>query len=127
MATKNNYKDFSFSFEKHPVTGDLLTVSGVEAIKQSVKNIILTNHFERSDPKIGTNIYSSLFKLDSFITINSLKENIKDLIRRYEPRVDILEVFVSNNESGKYKITISFTTFDISEPVSVEFFIRGIR
>ena len=127
MSITTLYKDLSFSFEKHPVTGDLINKTGANAIKQSVKNIVLTQYFERLDPKLGSNLYNSLFELDSFIALNTLKERIHELVLRYEPRVDVLDVYIETQEHNKIKITLSFTTYETPTPIQVDVFVDRIR
>ena len=41
------FKDIPLSFNAHPVTGLIKALTNREAVKQSVKNIVLTNHYER--------------------------------------------------------------------------------
>ena len=124
---KSNYKDLSFSFEAHPVTGDLISKTGDYAIKQSIKNIVLTQHFERIDAKLGSRMYNSLFELNSFIAINTLKERLSELVARYEPRVNVLGVYVETRDDNKIKVTISFTTHETPDPIEVDVFVDRIR
>ena len=125
--TKNQYKDLSFSFDSHPITGDLITKTGDISIKQSIKNLVLTQYFERLDSKIGSGIYRSLFKLDSFIAINTLKERLVELISKYEPRVGLLSVSVQTEEGNRVRIVISFTSQETNVSSQVEFFVNRIR
>ena len=51
------YRDLNIGFKAHPVTGALLTVKNAESVKQGVRNLILTNHYERPyRPSYGGNV-----------------------------------------------------------------------
>ena len=57
------YKDFPISFSAHPVTGNLSILKNADAVKQSVKNIVLTNFYERPyAPLLGGNVRAQMFE-----------------------------------------------------------------
>ena len=57
------YKDLNLNFSANPVTGDVATVTDVIAIKRSVRNLLLTNHYDRPfHPEIGSNVPHLLFE-----------------------------------------------------------------
>ena len=61
---KNLFKDFDISFSNNPITGDIGTKSDINAINQSVENLINTNYYERPfNPTFGCNIRGLLFEL----------------------------------------------------------------
>ena len=62
VAIKEAYKDLDLNFMAHPITGDVTTKSDSEAVKRAVKNIVLTNYYERPfKPSLGGNIRGLLF------------------------------------------------------------------
>ena len=70
VATKNNYRDLDLLFKAHPITGDVTTRSDVEAVKRSVKNIILTNNYERPfKPGFGGSIRDLLLMIQFLPTL----------------------------------------------------------
>jgi hypothetical protein len=94
-ARSRDYSDVDFGFRANPVTGDVSIKRGTEAIKQSVRNILLTNKGERPfDPEFGSNIRSQLFENFDPITETLLAEEIRTALRTYEPRVRVLDVVV---------------------------------
>lgn len=111
---KVGYRDFDLQFRRHPSTGKLLIKKDDDAVKQSIKNLILTNRYERPFlPEYGGNIRSRLF--DNFTTIAASEyENlIKNAIENYEPRASIESierpVVVSENPDGnELYVTIRF-------------------
>lgn len=105
------YRDLSFSFI-HPGTGDILPATDVEAIKNSVKNIVLTPLGSRPFlPEFGTRVASALFELADEQTAAFIKDEISNGIRKWESRVSNLNVQVSDDaDRNSYRVTIVFTT-----------------
>ena len=72
------HSDLKMSFTKHPITGRLSNVTNIEAVKQSVKNIVLCNHFERPYmPKYGGNVIAQLFENADAFTEYQVKKDIR--------------------------------------------------
>ena len=93
MAIKSKaFRDFSLKFEKNAVTNDLLSLKNEDAIKASVKNIVLYNFFEKPfDPMFGGNVVGLLFENASPTHAADLESRIADAINIHEPRVAHLE------------------------------------
>jgi phage baseplate assembly protein W len=85
------YKDFDLSFKRHPVTGKLLIKKDDEAVKQAVKNVVLTNRFERPfHPEFGGDVRTSLFENFTSFSQAELSEKIGRSIENYESRVQLV-------------------------------------
>jgi len=96
-----SFKDFSLTFEKNPVTSDVLTLKNEKAIKESVKNIVRYNFFEKPFlPQFGGNIIRQLFENYTDTLASDLEQNIQDSINLYEPRVTCYDVAVIFDETG---------------------------
>tara|TARA_R100000027_G_C2205788_1_gene81419 strand:- start:137 stop:538 length:402 start_codon:yes stop_codon:yes gene_type:complete len=98
MATRvsKGFNDISLSFAKHPVTNDILVLKNEDAIKRAVQNLIQTNIGERYyNRNLGTTVNESLFELTTMETSTILKEEIKTVIRNFEPRVVLRKVDVN--------------------------------
>ena len=109
MALFNKvYKDLNISFAKHPIRGNLSVLEDDEAVARAVKNLILTNSFERFyNPLIGANVLKSLFEPMDSITEHTIKKDIQTAIDNYEPRVtvnDIIVDFVEDRNAVDIKI-----------------------
>ena len=90
------YKDLNLNFSANPVTGDVTTVTDVIAVKRSVRNLLLTNHYDRPfHPEIGSNIPSLLFENFGPITGNQISRSVEETIVNFEPRarVESVEAF----------------------------------
>ena len=66
VAVKSTYKDLDLAFTAHPITGDVATKSDSDAVRRAVRNIVMTNYYERPfKPSLGGNIRGLLFELDT--------------------------------------------------------------
>ena len=87
------YKDLNLNFGINPVTSDVTTVTDVTAVKRSVRNLLLTNHYDRPfHPEIGSNVQALLFENFGPITGNQLSRQIEELIANFEPRANVESV-----------------------------------
>lgn len=128
-SVTKKYRDFDLNFEPHPVSGDITTLKDADAVKQSVKNLILTGTFERPQrPKVGSGVSNLLFEPITPVSQQQIKIAIEDTIRRFEPRVELISVEVTTlpDENG-YRATITFAVTAASEIVSVEVFLERVR
>ncbi len=109
------YKDLALSFERNDNTKDIIVKKDIEAVKQSVRNLILTNHFERPfHPEIGSNVTAVLFEPMNPITANSLTRVIEETIVNFEPRARLVSVnAIPNLAQNAYNVTISFYVVNI--------------
>ena len=98
-----SFKDVSFTFSKNPITRDVVTLKNEEAIKQAVKNLVLTKINERPfNPSLGTNTTSYLFELSTEVSEQKLIDEIERVIINNEPRVALenISVNLSDNENA---------------------------
>jgi len=104
------YKDLNLNFDVNPITSDVTTVTDVIAVKRSVRNLLLTNHYDRPfHPEIGSNVPALLFENVGPITGNQLQRAIEEMIGNFEPRARITAVECSPiPESNSYNIVINF-------------------
>lgn len=128
-AVNRIYSDLDLSFEAHPITGDVVKKYDVNAVKQSLKTLILTQYYERPfQPKLGSPVYGMLFDNVDIITANSLKLRIELLINKYEPRVRSQQVdVVPLYDENAFEITIYFYVVGIPDPVTFSTILRRSR
>ena len=87
------YKDLNLNFSTNPITQDVTAVTDVNAVKRSVRNLLLTNHYDRPfHPEIGSNVQALLFENFGPITGNQLSRQIEELIANFEPRARVESV-----------------------------------
>ena len=109
------YKDISLSFERNLATQDIIQKTDIEAVKQSVRNLILTNHYERPfHPEIGSSVRNILFEPINPITASVLTRLIGEVIANFEPRARLVGVDARPNfDDNAYEVTISFYVVNI--------------
>ena len=99
MISKS-FRDFSLTFEKNAVTNDILSLKNEAAIKESVKNIVLYNFYEKPfDPFFGGNIIGLLFENSTPTMVLEVKNRIEQSIEIHEPRVTAVSVTVQFEEN----------------------------
>lgn len=116
----------------HPTTKDVVRKTGPDAIKRSIRNLILTNYYDRPfRPGIGSNVQKILFDNISPITATLLQDAVIETIRNFEPRVEILdkndvEVKVDPDGNG-YLVNLKYTILNSGLPVTVALFLERVR
>ena len=94
-----SFRDFSLTFEKNAVTNDILSLKNEAAIKESVKNIVLYNFYEKPfDPFFGGNVVGLLFENSTPTMELEVKNRIEQSIEIHEPRVTAVSVDVDFQE-----------------------------
>lgn len=123
------FADLDFNFFRHPRTDDVTVRSDEEAIKQSIRNLLLTRNFERPfRSQIGSPILNLLFEPVSTLTTAMVKRVIENTIENFEPRVDLLDVTVKfNEEQNNAIIGIIFRIKNTQTPVSVNIVLERTR
>ena len=100
--TTYTYRDFSLFFTSNPVTGDLSTLTDVADIKRAIRNLVLTNEFDRPfHPEIASHVRDLLFQPFTVITYNLIKERIEKVLELYEPRATLTRIVIDDKEFQK--------------------------
>lgn len=104
------FKDISLSFDRHPITNDILNIKNEDAIKKAVRNIVRTVPSERFfNPIFGSDVKTSLFEFVDFGTASELEDQILVAIENYEPRISNIQVRVDPNaDRNEFEIFISY-------------------
>jgi len=120
------FKDISLSFLKNPFTKDISPVVNAEAIKQSVRNIVLTAPGEKLfQPKFGSKVYKLLFEpLDPFI-IDSIQSEILNTINNYEKRVTVTSLrCIPDYDNNALDVTLEYQIIGLPITESVQFVLQ---
>lgn len=123
------YKDLDLNLSVHPVTKDVVKRTGNAAIIGALKNLILTNYYEKPfRPTFGSRIRGLLFEDVSFIIANAMESEIASAITNFEPRVTINVVRVqADPENNRYNVTIQFFINNLEQPVTINMFLEKVR
>jgi phage baseplate assembly protein W len=116
MPSNSVYSDIGVLFKKHPSTKDVIIKTDVDAVKQSLTILFLTNKYEkRFDPNFGIGIYSLLFENMTPLTKIALLKKIQYQVSFYEPRVVVEDINVGG-ELDSNELIIDFYFYVISNP-----------
>ena len=131
MATRNTrqYTDFNLLFTSHPVTADVTVKNDEEAVKQSLRNLISTRNYERPfHPEIGCQIHGLLFENFNPVTVQVMKKTIIDTIDKFEPRVTVLEVKISEKaDDNEVACDIIFRLNNSDRPITLTTLLTRVR
>jgi|TARA_B100000035_G_scaffold22312_1_gene17694 phage baseplate assembly protein W len=132
MPREVKFKDLSISMGLNPITEDVLVTTGEAAVKRALYNIIMTRKGERFfKPDLGSNIAELLFEPLDAATASLIQEEITYVIRKYEPRVNLLRADVdANYDNNGFDVAISFEIVGVETDVQVrevEFFLERTR
>tara|TARA_B100001094_G_C18167216_1_gene792880 strand:+ start:107 stop:487 length:381 start_codon:yes stop_codon:yes gene_type:complete len=123
------YKDLNLDFVRHPMTNDVSMLTDMEALKRSVRNIVLTSKYDRPfKPEMDAGIRKYLFELSSPVTVLRIKNAIEVAIENFEPRVELLNVVVDSKEdTNAYDVSILFRPKNINQTAQVTFVLERTR
>ena len=123
------YSDLFTNLDIHPVRKTVLRKTNVDAVKQSIRNLLLTDRGERPfQPDLGGNIRAMLFESATPQTFDFAKQHIEAMIESYEPRADVMDVVVSGDpDSHTMFIQIVFRVINIQDPITLEVILERVR
>ena len=127
--TVRDFRDLDLSFNIHPVKKDINKHVGVKAVINSIKNLVLTNHYEKPfQPEIGSNVRKLLFENIDELTSIALQREIAQVIANYEPRASVSKVYVfADYENNGFSVEVEFSVINQSDTITITFFLERIR
>tara|TARA_B100001250_G_scaffold414618_1_gene454725 strand:- start:31656 stop:32084 length:429 start_codon:yes stop_codon:yes gene_type:complete len=124
------YKDLDLFFAFKSSTKDINKVTDILAVKRSVRNLILTNNYEKPfHPEIGSGIRGLLFEPLTPITAAVLSRKVEDVIENFEPRARLIGVRAYPNlDKNAYEITVEFYVVNApTELVNMDMLLERVR
>jgi len=120
QRVSKSFKDLSISFKFNPLSGDLIALKNENAIARAVRNIVSTTPGEKFfDPDFGSSVSEILFENVDDITAISIKDEIKNSLQNYEPRVELIDVKVNPNfDENQFDVIITYRIIGIDIPPS---------
>ena len=127
--SNKTYSDLNLNFTKNPATNDVARLTDIEAVKRSVRNLILTNEFERPfHPEIGSSIRGLLFETITPLNAVLLEDRIREVIVNFEPRAELTGIQVFDEiDNNQYRVIINFTVLGSSEGTTITEFLQRLR
>lgn len=122
------YVDLDLSLTAKPA-GDVYKKFDADAVKQSVKNLLLTGRGEKPfQPYFGSDLYSALFELDADFDPEYVQNIVADAIANFEPRANVLSVTVQlQPDYNSLDITVQFQVINTKEIVTVDVSLARLR
>ncbi len=129
VARAEAYSDIDLRFKPHPGYGDIVPIKDIAAIKNSIRNILLTNYNEKPfDPDFGSNISQFLFDPINPITTSLMIAEIERSIHDHEPRVIVRNVTVNNNRDlNELSISIKVLIINSQQIVDISLYLERTR
>ena len=124
------YTDLDLFFGKKATSKDISKVTDIQAVKRSIRNLVLTNHYEKPfHPEIGSGVRDMLFEPMTPITAHILTRKIEDVIENFEPRARLMSVRAQPNlDRNEYECTIEFFVVNApTELVDLTVFLERLR
>ena len=122
------YNDIDLSFAKK-TTGDIFKKNDAAAVKQSIKNILLTNRTEKPfAPNFGGDLNRFLFSLDTEFDEFEIEDMVVSSIAKSEPRARVTKV--ESNIAGDYNsvdIVITFQVVSTSQTEQLNISLTRLR
>lgn len=125
------FSDFLSSFDKSPLSNDLARLKDDNSVKQSVRNLVLTNLGERLfQSSVGGNVTRMMFQPFTGFTADDIKTDIINTLKQNEPRIsgnDLNVQVISNADQNQFTVNIFFYIINQTEPVSVSLILQRVR
>lgn len=123
------YSDFLTDLDPHPVKQDLVRVVNEASVKRAIRNLLFINKTERFfRPEVGSSIRKYLFEPMSPFTATSLKSEIDQTLRNYEPRINLLSVqVIPAYEQNSYLVRLVFYIINKPDPINYNVSLERIR
>lgn len=129
MTTNQKYSDLDLDFTRNPITNDVSLKYDEEAVKRSMRNLLLTGRNERLfQPEIEAGIKNLLFENFGSIQIVTLANRIEQLLVNNEPRLDEISVdVVERTDENNLRVRIFFRVRNIPEIKTLELDLQRVR
>ena len=129
VSRAKQWSDLDLSLTLHPIRKDIMPLRDDAALRNSIKNLLLTNFYERPfNMGIGANMRALLFEPADSITRIAIRDNIARTISDHEPRVELIYIKVDDQaDSNAYNIIVKFRIKEYDSEDKVEIVLRRIR
>jgi len=128
-TSTRTFTDIDNAFSALPVSGDIATKTDEAAIKQALRNLILTRPYERPfHPEIGSPVTALLFENYTPLTKQLIEQTITNTINNFEPRVRLLGVVVEGHpDENGVDVSIYFTILNTVQPIRLDISLKRTR
>jgi phage baseplate assembly protein W len=129
MTKTIRYIDIGFDFDAHPVTGDVVRSYDDDAVIQSLKNLIQTEFYDAPmQPTKGSRLKGLLFEPLTSITVAAIRDEIYDVVEKYEPRVTNLDVETTlGSDEVSIDVRLKFNVINLPNPLVLDIVLERVR
>tara|TARA_Y100001937_G_scaffold124087_1_gene188164 strand:+ start:1775 stop:2194 length:420 start_codon:yes stop_codon:yes gene_type:complete len=128
VTARRWYTDMDLNITPHPSSGDLILKYDKDAVKRSIRNIMLTNDYERPfRPGFGANLRALLFELADDITKFEIRKQITEAIEAFEPRVMIDEIYLNQDRNNRMYVNLHYGIRGVEEAQELEIILERVR
>jgi phage baseplate assembly protein W len=129
VSKRKPWSDLDLSLKIHPIRKDIIPLKDDAAIKNAVKNLLISNFYERPfQDDLGANLRGLLYEPADVITEIELRDNIREVLTKYEPRISVTNIVIrDNSQANEYGITVNFNIKEYDSADSVEIVLRRLR
>ena len=122
MGKRYVYRDINLDFVRHPLTGDIVAATDVEAIKKSLRNLVQTDLYDCPfDPDKGTNIRGSLFENFSPFTAEFIRAKINEMVE-----IQQINIYQKDDQNS-LEVTIYFKIIELNRQEELTVFVERTR
>jgi len=129
VSKKKPWSDLDLSLKIHPIRKDIIPLKDDAAIKNAVKNLLISNFYERPfQDDLGANLRGLLYEPADVITEIELRDNIYDVLSKYEPRISVTSIGITDlSDVNSYNVTVYFNIKEYDSADTVEIVLRRLR
>jgi len=124
------YTDLDLFFGKKSSNSDVQEITDVKAVKRSIRNLVLLNHYEKPfHPEIASGVSDMLFEFMTPFTVHALQTKISDIITNYEPRALLTAIeVIPRFDENQYEVNLEFYIQNApTELVDLSFTLERLR
>ena len=129
VSRNKGFRDLDLSLKIHPIRKDIIPLKDDIAIKNAVRNLLVSNFFERPfQPSLGANLRGLLFEPADNITKIDMRQGISDVITKHEPRVELQKIIINDlPDQNSYNIIVLFRIKEYDTEDKVEIILRRLK
>jgi len=129
VSKKKPFSDLDLSLKIHPIRKDIIPLKDDAAVKNAVRNLLISNFYERPfQDDLGANLRGLLFEPVGVITNIELRDNIRFVLEKYEPRITVRSIDITDIfDTNQYRIKVNFAIKQDNQNDSVEIVLRRLR
>ena len=127
ITARRWYTDIDLNLKPHPSSGDLVLKKDNDAVKRSIRNIMLTNNYERPfKPNFGSNLRGMLFEANDPLMGHRIKESIVNALSVLEPRIGRVAVDIVQRDNS-VDVRVAYVIMGSASHQELEFSVSRVR